>query len=148
MAVGVPVQNAVMTNFIDAIFPWDHDASPKAALNTGAVGTLMAADRTLMAWIRTALSFYSFGFALYKILTEVHKAGTYQIHDNAPQVYGVALIVTGTVAMVSGTFEYWAMFVQLRQIQNFRIIRASFLIALWMCAAGVFLTGSVIAKVL
>ena len=137
-----------MTNFIDAIFPWDHDAAPKAALNMGSLGTLMAADRTLMAWIRTALSFYSFGFALYKILTEIHETGKFAVYDNAPQVYGVALIVTGTVAMVSGTLEYWAMFAALRRVQNFRIMRASFLIALWMCAAGVFLTCTVIAEVL
>jgi putative membrane protein len=137
-----------MANFIDTIFAADHDASPKAAFNTGAVGTLMAADRTLMAWIRTALAFYSFGFALYKILTEIHKAGAYKVYDNAPQVYGVILIVTGTVAMISGTFEYWAMFTQLRRIQDFRIMRASFLIALWMCAVGVFLTGSVLVRVL
>ena len=136
-----------MTNFIDSIFSADQ-SSPKTAMNMSAVGTLMAADRTLMAWIRTALSFYTFGFALYKILTEVHKSAAFPIHDDAPKIYGVALIVTGTMSMIAGTIEYWLMFVQLRRIQNFPAMRACFLVALWMCLAGIFLTVSVIAKVL
>lgn len=137
-----------MTNFIDSIFSADHQSSPKVAMNMSAAGTLMAADRTLMAWIRTALSFYTFGFALYKILTEVHQSGQFVVNDDAPKIYGVALIVTGTVSMVAGTIEYWLMFVQLRCIQYFPTMRACFLVALWMCLAGIFLTVSIITKVL
>ncbi len=99
-----------------------------------------------MAWTRTALSFYGFGFALYKILTEIQIAGKVVIRDNAPRNYGLALIAMGTVGMIMGTIEYWTTLVQLRRIQHVGFARASFIVALCMCLAGIFLLISIIVK--
>jgi putative membrane protein len=110
------------------------------------MNTAMSSDRTLMAWTRTALSFYGFGFALYKILTEIQIAGKVVIRDNAPRNYGLALIAMGTVGMIMGTIEYWTTLVQLRRIQHVGFARASFIVALCMCLAGIFLLISIIVK--
>jgi len=113
----------------------------------GPMNTLMASDRTLMAWVRTSLSFYSFGFALYKILADFQKSGNATLGDDAPKFYGLILILTGTIAMVMGTIEFCVVLGQLRRIQNIRLARASFVIALWMSAAGIFLAASIIARI-
>jgi putative membrane protein len=130
---------------------WGEHASASATTespNLNVLNTLMSLDRTLMSWIRTSLSFYSFGFALYKILAEVREAGRLQLNDNAPRNYGLLLILTGTVAMVMGTGQYWLTLNELRQLQPIRFARGTFLMALWMCFTGVFLFGSVLIRLL
>jgi putative membrane protein len=105
----------------------------------------MAADRTLMAWIRTALSLLSFGFTIYKILEEVEKSISLP-QENSPRNIGILLAVTGTVAMVMGTIEYYQTLHELRQDHHFWYFRPALIMALLMCISGVILIFGILSK--
>jgi inner membrane protein YidH len=109
---------------------------------------VMAADRSLMAWIRTALSMISFGFTIYKLLQGFQEAGTQLPHSSSPRAMGLFLTGLGTVAMISGTIEYWYRLKGLHVYNVRRSGRPSFIIALVMSATGLFLFVSILAKVL
>jgi putative membrane protein len=110
--------------------------------------SVMAADRSLMAWIRTALSMISFGFTIYKLLQGFQEAGTQFAHASSPRAMGLFLTGLGTVAMVSGTIEYWYRLKGLHVYHVRRAGRPSFIIALVMSATGLFIFVSILAKVL
>lgn len=109
---------------------------PVRPLNLSAMNTLMAADRTLMAWIRTSLSFFSFGFAIYKILQELQQNGRSLPHENTPRNVGIFLAVTGVLAIVLGTIEYWQTAHELKHVHAFRLVRPALIVALVMCLSG------------
>jgi len=109
--------------------------------------TLMAADRTLMAWVRTALSLNSFGFTIYKVLHGLVAAGTIQNHGNTPRNIGLFLTGLGTFAMVMGTIEYAQTLRGLHTIQEIRLTRPAFIMAIAMSVLGLFLFFSIFAKV-
>ena len=109
----------------------------------GAVRTMMAADRTLMAWIRTSLSMLSFGFTIYKVLQGFQDAGR-PMDENAPRNVGIFLAVAGTLAIVMGTIEYWQTLKQLRMLEHFRLMQPTMIMALLMCASGLFLCYGIV----
>jgi len=110
--------------------------------------TLMAADRTLMAWVRTALSMISFGFTIYKLLQGFQQGGAELPHPDSPRRMGLFLTSLGTLAMVMGTVEYWRVLADLRKLEQYRIWRPSFVMALIMAAASLFLFVGILIKVL
>jgi putative membrane protein len=114
--------------------------------------TLMAADRSLMAWIRTGLSLISFGFTIYKILQEaarvLHAEGEGLRRDQSPRNVGLFLTALGTIAIIIGTIEYWQTRRELLKEQYFSVWRPSFVIALIMSVAGVFMFVSIIIRLL
>jgi len=110
--------------------------------------TVMAADRSLMAWVRTALSMISFGFTIYKILQGIQESGVVLAHEKSPRIAAIFLIGLGTVSMVMGTIEYWQTLREMRHLQTIRIWRPSFVIALIMSIAGLFLFVSIINRIL
>jgi putative membrane protein len=110
--------------------------------------SVMAADRSLMAWIRTALSMISFGFTIYKLLQGFQEAGNQLARASSPRAMGLFLTGLGTVAMVSGTVEYWYRLKGMHVYNVRRAGRPSFIIALVMSATGLFLFVSILAKVL
>jgi putative membrane protein len=101
--------------------------------------TLMAADRSLMAWIRTALSMMSFGFTIYKLLQGFEAGGQLTV--------GLFLTSMGTFATVAGILEYWNAFKGLRRYRHIDVLRPSFVFAVAMAVAGLFLFFSIILKV-
>jgi putative membrane protein len=103
-----------------------------------ATRTLMAADRTLMAWMRTALSLLSFGFTIYKILEGFQSAGRVLPQGDSPRNIGIFLSAMGTLAMIMGTIEYWAVVKELRKLQPVHLARPSFVMAVVMSVIGVF----------
>ena len=110
--------------------------------------TLMAADRSLMAWIRTGLSMISFGFTIYKLLQGFEAKGAAAVEAHSPRAVGLFLTGLGTIAIVMGTVEYWQ---RRRELLNFSTIplwRPSFVMALLMSAAGVFLFFGITARLL
>lgn len=110
--------------------------------------TLMAADRSLMAWVRTGLSMISFGFTIYKIIEAFQQQGG-QLHSaNAARNVGLFLTGLGTVAIVMGTVEYGYRLKGLRRDRPLRILQPSFVIALIMSAAGLFMFIGIIARVI
>lgn len=108
--------------------------------------TLMAADRSLMAWIRTALSMMSFGFTIYKLL-QGFEAGGQLTANQSPRTVGLFLTSMGTFATVAGILEYWNAFKGLRRYRHIDVLRPSFVFAVAMAVAGLFLFFSIILKV-
>lgn len=121
-------------------------AAQRTDLATGR--TLMAADRSLMAWIRTGLSMISFGFTIYKVLQGFQSSGAAALEAHSPRNVGLFLTGFGTVAIVMGTIEYWQRLGELRAYAPIKTWRPSFLMALIMSAAGVFLFVGIIARLL
>jgi putative membrane protein len=126
------------------------DTNKLAEIRTdlAATRTMMAADRTLMAWVRTALSMISFGFTIYKILEGLQKAGNQVTIKASPENVGLFLIGLGTISMAMGTIEYWHNLKELRQLQNFRILRPAFVTAVIISVTGLVMFISVITKIL
>lgn len=110
--------------------------------------TMMAADRTLMAWIRTSLSLMSFGFTIYKLLQGFQAGGAALPHSDSPRRMGLFLTGLGAAAIVMGTIEYAGVLRGLRKHHPFRLRRPSFVMALIMAAASLFLFVGILAKVL
>lgn len=123
-------------------------AMSENTIDLGAMRTLMAADRTLMAWIRTSLSCLSFGFAIYKVLDELQQAGRALPHEDTPRNVGLVLVAAGTAAIGMGLVEYWLTLQQLRRIHTFRLARASMIMAMLMCAAGLMVLFGLLTKLI
>lgn len=109
--------------------------------------TVMAADRNLMAWVRTSLSLMSFGFTLYKIMQGFQAEGAALPHPDSPRRMGLFLVGLGTLAMVMGTIEYAGVLRDLREIKHYRLLRPSFVMAIIMAAACLFLFVGILSKV-
>lgn len=110
--------------------------------------TLMAADRSLMAWVRTGLSMISFGFTIYKIIEAFQHQGGPVHSANMARNVGLFLTGLGTVAIVMGTVEYWYRLKSLRHDRSFKIMQPSFVIALIMSAAGLFMFLGIVSRLL
>lgn len=109
--------------------------------------TLMGADRTLMAWVRTALSMISFGFTIYKILESFQESGGHLLSRQLdPQNVGLFLTGMGTISMVMGTFEYWHTLKELRRLASIRVWRPSFVMAMIISVAGLFVFVSIVTR--
>jgi putative membrane protein len=73
--------------------------------------TRMSAERTLMSWVRTAISLIGFGFTIFQFLERLNTMPGAQPaeHPNAPWIFGLALIGSGTIALIIALWEYrWA----------------------------------------
>jgi len=112
-------------------------------MDLGAMRTMMAANRSLMAWVRTSLSMLSFGFTIYKVLEGFQQAGKVLPRENTPRNVGVFLSMAGTLAIIMGTIEYWQTLKQLRLLQHFRLAQPTLIIAMLMCASGLFLSFTI-----
>jgi putative membrane protein len=107
----------------------------------------LAADRTLMAWVRTGLSMISFGFTIYKIL-DGFRGSSDLVLQHSPRNVGLFLTGLGTLAVIMGTVDYWHNLKLLRVFHAIRIWRPSFIMALVMCATGLFLFFGIILRLL
>jgi putative membrane protein len=65
--------------------------------------------RTLLSWARTSVSMIGFGFTIYNFYSGVFEdlGGGPRSHEAARNL-GVALVVTGTVAMLIAVWNYWS----------------------------------------
>ena len=66
----------------------------------------LAMERTLMAWTRTSTSLIAFGFTIYQIFR--YLAASERLRDPyvSPQVFGVAMILVGLVALILGWIQH------------------------------------------
>jgi putative membrane protein len=73
--------------------------------------TRMSAERTLMSWVRTAIALIGFGFTIFQFLERLNTmpGAAPAEHPNAPWFFGLALIGSGTIALLIALCEYrWA----------------------------------------
>src|SRR5881394_3549578 len=78
----------------------------------------LAAERTLMAWIRTSISMIAFGFTSAKLFQSLAAEGRF-VKGPAGNVWtsqgvGIALMATGTTALIAAVVEHRREVAQLR----------------------------------
>jgi len=63
--------------------------------------------RTLMSWARTAVSLIGFGFTIFNFYSGfLQDSGEPRLRDFSRNL-GMALVVTGTLAVLVGVYNYW-----------------------------------------
>jgi len=63
--------------------------------------------RTLMSWARTAASLIGFGFTIFNFFSGLlDETGEPRLRDFSRNL-GIALVVTGTFAVLVGVYNYW-----------------------------------------
>jgi putative membrane protein len=77
--------------------------------------TRLSADRTLMSIIRTSLSLIGFGFTIYQAFSSIDAIRTTRIGDQAPQAFGIALVVLGIMMLILGILYHLQFMKFLRQ---------------------------------
>jgi inner membrane protein YidH len=70
--------------------------------------TRMSAERTLMSWVRTAIALIGFGFTIFQFLDRLNKMPGVEraAHPEAPWFIGLALIGSGTAALIIALWQY------------------------------------------
>ena len=80
--------------------------------------TKLALDRTTLAWVRTTLTMASFGFGMVAFFRSLEQrspsAENVRLHQGAIH-FGVALVVTGVVAMACASLSHWLTLRRLRR---------------------------------
>jgi putative membrane protein len=63
--------------------------------------------RTLMSWARTAVSLIGFGFTIFNFFSGLlDESGEPRLRDFSRNL-GIALVITGTCAVLVGVYNYW-----------------------------------------
>lgn len=63
--------------------------------------------RTLMSWARTSVSLIGFGFTIFNFYSGfLQDSGEPRLRDFSRNL-GMALVVTGTLAVLVGVYNYW-----------------------------------------
>ena len=63
--------------------------------------------RTLMSWARTAVSLIGFGFTIFNFFSGLlEESGEPRLREFSRNL-GLALVVTGTCAVLVGVYNYW-----------------------------------------
>jgi inner membrane protein YidH len=63
--------------------------------------------RTLMSWARTSVSLIGFGFTIFNFFSGfLQDSGEPRLRDFSRNL-GIALVVTGTFAVLVGVYNYW-----------------------------------------
>ena len=81
---------------------------PTAESHFSWLRTRMSLERTLMSWVRTSTALIGFGFTIVQFFERIKsadgvKAATF---PDAPRYLGLALILTGVVALVLSIWQY------------------------------------------
>jgi inner membrane protein YidH len=66
----------------------------------------LALERTLMAWTRTSTSLIAFGFTIYQIFRYLSENERLRDPYVSPQVFGVAMILVGLIALILGWIQH------------------------------------------
>jgi putative membrane protein len=79
------------------------------------VRTAMSSEQSLMSWIRTSVSLYTFGFAITQFFYYMARQQDSAQLSTGPRLLGLALVATGILAILLGTFEH---FVRIRSLRE------------------------------
>ena len=79
--------------------------------------TRMSLERTLMSWVRTATALIGFGFTIVQFFQRLHEMPGVApaLRPQMPRHLGLALILTGTLALTLAIWHYEQMIRYLRQ---------------------------------
>lgn len=82
----------------------------------GWIRTRLSLERTMMSWLRTATALIGFGFAIVQYLSHLQQIpGVRSAYlPRAPEYLGLALIVSGILALLISIWQYWWMLRYLR----------------------------------
>ena len=73
--------------------------------------------RTLLAWARTAVAMIGFGFTIYNFYRGFFENLVAEGRADAARSLGLALVATGTLAMIVGLWNYWSISRSLSKLQ-------------------------------
>jgi putative membrane protein len=79
------------------------------------VRTAMSSEQSLLSWIRTSISLYTFGFSITQFFYYLASKKEAAELSASPRLLGLALVATGILAIVLGTFEHMARIKTLRE---------------------------------
>jgi putative membrane protein len=118
----------------------------------------MSMERTLMSWVRTATALIGFGFTIVQFLErlDMRPGGPAARLPGAPRYVGLALILTGTVALVVALSQYRRLMHHMWQ-PGFRVLAGvedgkawypPILFVTWMLLIiGIFAAGVVLLRI-
>lgn len=69
----------------------------------------------MLSWIRTSISLYTFGFSITQFFYYLASKKEAAELSASPRLLGLALVATGILAIVLGTFEHMARIKTLRE---------------------------------
>jgi putative membrane protein len=86
------------------------DVKPKPETHFAWMRTRLSMERTLMSWIRTATALIGFGFTIVQFFDRFSKMGNVKaaMDPELPRYLGLALIVTGMLALSISLTQYWS----------------------------------------
>ncbi len=87
-----------------------HEPKPDLSLTNSQLAWMrsdLANLRTLMAWVRTSVSMIGFGFTIYNFYRGFLEDLGGPRGDEAARNLGMALVATGTLAMIVAVWNYW-----------------------------------------
>lgn len=134
----------------------EESASPKPETHFAWLRTRMSTERTLESWIRTAVSLIGFGFTIVQFFARLSDVpGFAPPRDPALiRLFGLLLIIIGTVALAVAIWQYKLMLKHLHSEQYRAVAGAHGLpgwsptlsVAVLLCLVGVAAFASVIIR--
>ena len=84
------------------------EVKPSAESHFSWMRTRMSLERTLMSWVRTSTALIGFGFTIVQFFERIKSADGVKAaaFPDAPRYLGLALILTGIVALVLSIWQY------------------------------------------
>jgi len=78
--------------------------------------TRLSLERTLMSWVRTAVALIGFGFTIVQFFDRLSNMEGVKppLHPDLPRNLGLALIVTGIIALLVALWQYRAFIAYMR----------------------------------
>ena len=118
--------------------------------------TRMSVERTLMSWVRTATALIGFGFTIFQFFE--HFSQTPGVasprHPGASRAIALALVGTGTAALIIAIMEYWGTlrylwsgdFSDIAGTEEGRKLTPAIIVAILLGLVGIFTFGAIAVR--
>jgi putative membrane protein len=134
------------------------EVRPTADSHFAWLRTRMSMERTLMSWVRTGTALIGFGFTIVQFLERLDTGpgATTARLPQAPRYVGLALMLTGTLALLVAVSQYRRLlrhmwqpgFRVLAGLEEGKVLYAPTLLVTWMLILiGIFASAVVILRV-
>ena len=118
--------------------------------------TRMSVERTLMSWVRTGTALIGFGFTIFQFFEHFNQTPGVASprHPGASRAIALALVGTGTVALIIAITEYWgtlrylwsADFSDIAGTEEGRKITPAIIVAILLGLVGIFTFGAIAVR--